>query len=46
MSASNGPRRAHVAEDAETFVYRKDSDGDRWRSVTDGLPKTREDLQV
>ena len=41
VSASSGPSRAYVAEDAETFVYRKDADGKRWKSVTDGLPKSR-----
>lgn len=40
VSASNGPSRSYVAEDAETFVYRKDAiDGNGWKSVTDGLPK-------
>jgi photosystem II stability/assembly factor-like uncharacterized protein len=40
VSASNGPSRSYVAESAETFVYRKDaSDGNRWKTVKDGLPK-------
>jgi hypothetical protein len=42
ISASNGPSRSYVAEDAETFAYRKDAaDGNRWKTVTDGLPKAR-----
>ncbi len=41
VSASNGPSRSYVAEDAETFVYRKDADGNRWKTLTDGLPKAR-----
>jgi photosystem II stability/assembly factor-like uncharacterized protein len=42
VSASNGPSRSYVAESAETFVYRKDAyDGNRWKSITDGLPKAR-----
>jgi photosystem II stability/assembly factor-like uncharacterized protein len=41
VSASSGPGRAYVAENAETFVYRKDADGNRWKTVTDGLPKAR-----
>jgi hypothetical protein len=30
-----------VAESAETFVYRKDSDGNGWKVVKDGLPEPR-----
>jgi photosystem II stability/assembly factor-like uncharacterized protein len=41
VSASSGPSRSYVAENAETFVYRKDADGNRWKTVTDGLPKAR-----
>ena len=39
VSASNGPYRSYVAENAETFVYRKDDDSDEWKRVTNGLPK-------
>jgi photosystem II stability/assembly factor-like uncharacterized protein len=39
ISASNGPSRSYLAENAETFVYRRDGDGKEWKSVTDGLPK-------
>jgi len=42
VSASNGPSRSYVAENAETFVYRKDAaDSNGWKAVTDGLPKAR-----
>ena len=42
VSASNGPGRSYVAENAETFVYRKDAvDGNRWKTVTNGLPEPR-----
>jgi hypothetical protein len=41
VSSSNGPSRSYVAENAETFVYRKDGDGNEWKAVTDGLPKPR-----
>jgi photosystem II stability/assembly factor-like uncharacterized protein len=39
VSASNGPSRSYVAENAETFVYRKDTDGKGWNTVTNGLPE-------
>ncbi|MGA7368410.1 MAG: hypothetical protein WBX01_04725 [Nitrososphaeraceae archaeon] len=41
ISASNGPSRSYVAENAETFVYRKDADGRRWETISDGLPEPR-----
>jgi photosystem II stability/assembly factor-like uncharacterized protein len=41
VSASNGPSRSYVAENAETFVYRKDADDNEWKAVTDGLPESR-----
>jgi photosystem II stability/assembly factor-like uncharacterized protein len=41
VSASNGPSRSYVAESAETFVYRKDPDGNGWKVVKDGLPEPR-----
>jgi photosystem II stability/assembly factor-like uncharacterized protein len=41
-SASDGPSRSYVAENAETFVYRKDAaEGSGWKTVTEGLPKAR-----
>jgi photosystem II stability/assembly factor-like uncharacterized protein len=41
VSASNGPSRSYKAESAETFVYRKDPDGNGWKVVKDGLPEPR-----
>ena len=41
VSASNGPSESYVAENAETFVYRKESDSDEWKTVTDGLSEPR-----
>ncbi len=41
VSASNGPSRSYEAENAETFVYRKDGDDNEWKTVTDGLPEPR-----
>jgi photosystem II stability/assembly factor-like uncharacterized protein len=41
VSASNGPSRSYVVENAETFVYRKDADSNGWKTVTDGLPRPR-----
>ena len=41
ISASNGPSRSYVTENAETFVYRKDADDNEWKAVTDGLPESR-----
>jgi photosystem II stability/assembly factor-like uncharacterized protein len=41
VSASNGPSRSYEAENAETFVYRKDGDDKGWKTVSIGLPKPR-----
>ena len=41
ISASNGPSKSYEAENAETFVYRKESTGDEWKTVTDGLSEPR-----
>jgi photosystem II stability/assembly factor-like uncharacterized protein len=41
VSASNGPNRSYAAESAETFVYRKDPNGNGWKVVKDGLPEPR-----
>jgi photosystem II stability/assembly factor-like uncharacterized protein len=41
VSASIGPSRSYEAENAETFVYRKDVHGKKWKNVTDGLPEPR-----
>lgn len=37
MSSASGPRRAHTAGSAESYVYRR-VDGGNWEHVTDGLP--------
>jgi photosystem II stability/assembly factor-like uncharacterized protein len=39
VSASKGPSRSYTAENAETFVYRKDPGGNGWKVVKDGLPE-------
>jgi photosystem II stability/assembly factor-like uncharacterized protein len=41
VSASMGPSSAYVVEDAESFVYRRDEDGGKWRAVSNGLPESR-----
>jgi photosystem II stability/assembly factor-like uncharacterized protein len=41
VSSSNGPSRSYVTENAETYVYRKDTDSNGWKPVTDGLPEPR-----
>ena len=39
VSASIGPGNAYSIEDAESFVYRRDEDGKKWRSISNGLPE-------
>jgi photosystem II stability/assembly factor-like uncharacterized protein len=39
VSASIGPNKAYLTENAESFVYRKDKDGGKWRAITNGLPE-------
>jgi len=39
VSASTGPGSAYSVEDAESFVYKKDEDGGKWRAVSNGLPE-------
>jgi photosystem II stability/assembly factor-like uncharacterized protein len=41
VSASNGPSSSYVAENAETFVYRKNDKDNKWEIVKDGLPEAR-----
>jgi hypothetical protein len=38
VSASNRPSRSYV-EDAETFVYRKNDEDNKWEIVKGGLPE-------
>lgn len=40
VSASTVPGSAYTAEDAESFVYRRDEDGKKWKAVSNGLPKS------
>jgi hypothetical protein len=40
VSASMGPSKAYSIEDAESFVYRRDEDGKKWRSISNGLPES------
>lgn len=39
VSASMGPGSAYSVENAESFVYKKDEDGSKWRVVSNGLPE-------
>jgi photosystem II stability/assembly factor-like uncharacterized protein len=39
VSASIGPAKAYSIEDAESFVYRREEDGKRWKAISNGLPK-------
>src|SRR5919107_3936384 len=41
VSASMGPGTAYSVEDAESFVYRRDEDGEKWKAISDGLPEAR-----
>src|SRR5215210_2912003 len=41
VSASMGPGTAYSVEDAESFVYRRDEDGEKWKAISDGLPEPR-----
>ena len=37
VSASIGPGSAYSVEDAESFVYKRDEDGVKWRAISNGL---------
>lgn len=39
VSASIRPSKAYSAENAESFVYKKDEDSSKWRIVSNGLPE-------
>ena len=39
VSASIGPSKAYSTENAESFVYRKEEDGRKWKAVSNGLPE-------
>ena len=38
VSASLGPWKAHSIENAESLVYRRSEDGEKWKVVSKGLP--------
>ena len=39
VSASMGPDSAYSVEDAESYVYRRNEDGQKWEVVSNGIPK-------
>jgi photosystem II stability/assembly factor-like uncharacterized protein len=39
VSASMGPGMAYSTENAESFVYRRDEDGKKWKAISNGLPE-------
>ncbi|WP_436936139.1 WD40/YVTN/BNR-like repeat-containing protein [Halovenus marina] len=39
VSAASGARRAHSAATADSYVYRKTGDSDRWARAMEGLPE-------
>jgi photosystem II stability/assembly factor-like uncharacterized protein len=39
VSASIGPGKAYYTDDAESFVYRRSDDEEKWEAVSKGLPK-------
>jgi hypothetical protein len=40
VSAATGPGKAYSTENAESFVYRRDEDGQKWKAVSNGLPES------
>jgi photosystem II stability/assembly factor-like uncharacterized protein len=39
VSASMGPGTAYSTENAESFVYRREDDGKKWKAISNGLPE-------
>ena len=39
VSASVGPSKAYSAENAKSFIYRRDEDGKKWKAISNGLPE-------
>jgi photosystem II stability/assembly factor-like uncharacterized protein len=39
ISASMGPGTAYSTENAESFVYRREEDGKKWKAISNGLPE-------
>jgi photosystem II stability/assembly factor-like uncharacterized protein len=41
VSASLSAKQAHSIENAESFVYRRSADGEKWKVVSKGLPEPK-----
>jgi hypothetical protein len=41
VSASLSAQQAHSIENAESFIYRKSVDGEKWKIVSQGLPEPK-----
>jgi hypothetical protein len=41
VSSSVGPSRAYYIEDAESFVYRRDENGRKWKAISKGVPEPK-----
>ena len=41
VSASLTAQQAHYIENAESFLYRRSGDGEKWKVISDGLPEPR-----
>jgi hypothetical protein len=41
VSASKGALKAHSVKDAESYIYRRSKDEERWNLVTSGLPEPK-----
>jgi photosystem II stability/assembly factor-like uncharacterized protein len=39
VSASMGPGTAYSTENAESFVYRREEDGKKWKTISNGFPE-------
>src|SRR5918996_2725570 len=39
VSASIGPGKAYYIEDAESFIYRRSDDEEKWKAISKGLPE-------
>jgi photosystem II stability/assembly factor-like uncharacterized protein len=39
VSASMGPGTAYSTENAESFVYRREEDGKKWKAISNGFPE-------
>jgi photosystem II stability/assembly factor-like uncharacterized protein len=39
VSASMGPGMAYSTENAESFVYRREEDGKKWKAISNGFPE-------